>query len=790
MELLPWEKPAPPEPEMSPLRRYLAMGARGAGALIGTTPGVGALGGGGGEALAEFIENKGYHPGRIAAETAIGAAGGGIASGVVKYAGRPAMAALRGALLGATQPVAKSVLEEGELPEAKDVAIGAGVGGVTAGALSKLFGMMGGKAPKAAEDFVVEPTNRSQSIRPIPSSGADIKPAYGPAPPPSNSRVPLTGTPAEASGRVQKVVAKETAAEEKATQAEIAKQQFEDAKVGLSPKKPSVSESYSTDIPGGKGRVNIGYGKRGAKTKVAIADTLPTTTPAVPETVPSMVEELKKVLGQPTRTGTTSDVSALPFYKTKSGAAGKNYRLAKDAETAGEIPSAQYARDARLREITPKPATEPVPTETSTEAPQEDWVQRQNGLIDNLRNLGKSESGGINPRLLASLGLGATGAAVGASTDEENPLRGAAIGGAAGASLPHLPKLIEHIQGLKTPEGAKEWTTQVMHYLPRYYRSNLLLSSGLPANIVAGPIGSAYYGALEHAMGGGEHAEAGKRFLQTFNPAEFAKRFPAALKEAGSLIGRAERAGGEMMGEVESQADRLLSIPGQAMTAGDVIVRNALTEAGFPEEIARKMTLTSDPEWRVMKKIVDVSRHGGPVGQMLLPFSRTTANMFERAAERFPGVGTLVNAFKEHPDPTRLQAIQQALGAGTMVGAEQAGENLDPDDPTTKQLRKLLTNAAGPNSLLASAAFSTGQARQLGHKAPFITGAKQAIGGLPLPTAEPATRILDYLGSDNPEIGIPSGAYPTAFKEFYDLLNPPNVKSRRAAGATKATKAR
>lgn len=71
------------------------------------------------------------------------------------------------------------------------------------------------------------------------------------------------------------------------------------------------------------------------------------TTPVVPEVAPQAPASPVSELAQ--------------FFKTKKGATGKNYRLAKEAEAAGEIPSAQFAREAHMREGLPAPTPEVAP---------------------------------------------------------------------------------------------------------------------------------------------------------------------------------------------------------------------------------------------------------------------------------------------------------------------------------------------------------------------------------------------------------------------------------------------
>src|SRR3990167_1246718 len=96
---------------LSTLKRYLAMGARGAGGLFGLTPVTGAIGGGLGETAAQAIEGE-MKPWEIASSTALGAVGGKGAQWLMRSLGKPVLAAARGAFLGGAAPHVQSLIEE------------------------------------------------------------------------------------------------------------------------------------------------------------------------------------------------------------------------------------------------------------------------------------------------------------------------------------------------------------------------------------------------------------------------------------------------------------------------------------------------------------------------------------------------------------------------------------------------------------------------------------------------------------------------------------------------------
>jgi hypothetical protein len=331
----------------------------------------------------------------------------------------------------------------------------------------------------------------------------------------------------------------------------------------------------------------------------------------------------------------------------------------------------------------------------------------------------------------------------------------------------------EVAEQLKSPEGVKTLGEKVTSFIPQYLRGNYLLSTNLLNNAIAGPVGSGYMNALAYSMAGDPR---GAKFIQDFNWSQFPLEYWNAIPRAKELIGHAERAGGAGFAGAKSQYEQFAAIPGMSMTAGDMVIREKLVAAGFPDELARKMTATNEPVWRLSKSLVNVSRSGA-AGQVMLPFARTILNLAERAPEWTPGLGFLAK-HEDVANPVKLQAIRQALGLGAFGAAEQAGENVDPQSTNLRMLRGAATNLAGPASLLAAAGFAAGQARQQGKPA-GKAAVREALSGLPLPTTEPFMNLYNYAASENPEERLPRGITPTVFREIQDLLNPPRPARRR-----------
>ena len=478
------------------------------------------------------------------------------------------------------------------------------------------------------------------------------------------------------------------------------------------------------------------------------------------------------------------------LFRTRVGTTGKNYRLAKDAVERGEIPSADFAREAHLREQAALRAQRGVAPETPRAVPSvrepggqlygtdittaadklagasgarpmtPDEVAEQLSFIDRIKRMG-SEKGAASPELLTRLGLGAAGALVGGATDPlDNPILSALAGAGLGAAAPNA---LNAIRSIGVPESALQdpnlTVDKLRHLIPQYMRFNYLTSSvGLPANAWAGPYGSAVMGALEHGLAGDPRGWAA---LQELNPVTFGKEAVQSWKEAAQLIGRAE---GESLTEAPGVLRTILATPGTVMTGGDIAARKALMRAGFDEATARRITLTSEPELRPFKRVAGFTK-GSPELQTLMPFSRTPANIMEQGLLRTPGIGALMQARRDVADPLAQQLVQQGLGAAVGVGAGAIGAGLDPE--TAKYARRYVTNAAGQYSLPASVGFAVGQAVRRG-KPPVSGAINEMAYALPLPTVEPVVELGRFLNAPSAET-VPNWAYPAVIREMNEL---------------------
>lgn len=407
-----------------------------------------------------------------------------------------------------------------------------------------------------------------------------------------------------------------------------------------------------------------------------------------------------------------------------------------------------------------------------------------------------------NPEFATKLGTAAIGAAGGAAIDPlDNPILSGLAGGVLGYNIPNVVGALRGMgvpeerlkgieAGLSTPEGLKRTATDIFEVLPQIQRFNYLADIvGLPANVVAGPYGSATMGALEKAISGDARGWAALQVLS--NPKEFFNKIKSTYRENIAEARSAVRTGEMGRGETDAikggpEALReLLEGPGTLMTAGDITARRILEEAGFTAEEARRMTLTSEPTG-LFRSFANFGRGvDNPMEKfasgMMLPFKRTPANIAEQGLQRTPGLGVLYQALRENPDSLSEIAAQQLIGTGVGAGSAALGYMLPPE--YAKYARRYVSNLGGQYSLIANAGFAGGQA--LGRGKDGISGAvDNTLQGLPVPAAAPLTDLYHYLRGDRNT--VPSGVFPTVFKQGSEALgitNPTNGAGPRAPQA-------
>ena len=432
--------------------------------------------------------------------------------------------------------------------------------------------------------------------------------------------------------------------------------------------------------------------------------------------------------------------------------------------------------------------------------PDQAIVQAKQSFMDRLKKLGGEgggagggEAGAIDPALLYRLGTGAAGAAAGAVFDPlDDPISSAVAGGVVGLAIPTLvqklgpvisntpgvnPEVSDIIGAAATREGMSSMVKNIANALPHALRANLLTSPNLLNNAITGPWGSMVTVGMELHLAGDPR---GMKLIEAANPITWADEFTRSWTEAASRIGRAE---GEALAHATGPLGKSLAFPGTIMTMGDVTSRNlAMRLAGLSDDEAMRMTLTAEPEY--LQAIVNFQRTL-PGGHIFLPFARTVTNIVERGLERTPLVGSLFQGLRKNPDPFRVQAAQQILGASAAGGGYAAGV-YDPTEgvPAGKFYRSAITNVAGPYSLLAGAGFAAGKAHAGGAtpRKAALTGAGEALQTLPLPTTDVPESYARALFAEPGQRKLPTGLLPTIIRQVYEGEYRPDVEPRNVPG--------
>jgi hypothetical protein len=496
--------------------------------------------------------------------------------------------------------------------------------------------------------------------------------------------------------------------------------------------------------------------------------------------------------------------------------ASKNYGRMKKRQASGEVVNEQErAASGQTAQAANKAVVEASPDSsllTQLEEPAKgkvlsDLVKKTKGKGKGttLSAFGAGQGSDVlriakeNPMTAFRIAGGVGGAVTGAAVDDENPARGAVLGGAAGAAAPGA--LRATINALRSNPGAAKNEMEAVagqvdsklrtlgQMIPEWQRFSLLADTfNLPVNMYVGPWGSAAMGSLENAILNkfDSNSPGVKALKKLANIPGFIKSAERARTgEAKDAIKLAsERLEGKM-GKVGPPAFRkLTAIPGEAMVGGDISARNILMEAGFSEEEARRITLTSDPSTAFGKSVANFKKtkseggKGSPIRDLMLPFYRTSVNQWEQSLERTPGLGFLAQRAKDVPDEMKVQLAKQGIGGTIGAGAFWLGANAplsdDPRDPRQKMFRKFINDLGGQYGTIVTMAFMAGQAyRNKGAGAiPGAIKTRISQGDLPLPTPQP---ILDILGSASQATGnapfrLPSGILP-------GVIDPTNPKS-------------
>ena len=376
-----------------------------------------------------------------------------------------------------------------------------------------------------------------------------------------------------------------------------------------------------------------------------------------------------------------------------------------------------------------------------------------------------------NPDLAMKLAGAGGGAALGASMNEEDPMKGAAVGGLAGLSVGHtIPNIARAIQAKPLSGGAAS-RLSLPERLANFYRASLLSNpNSLAINTVAAPWGAGVIGSTERALTGLAQgrpdvtAEGVGGLKQLVNP-EHAKRFGPAFAEGKYALGDLER-GERLTGP--TWLDDLASLPSRLLYMGDRATRNALQEGGMSDDLARAVTLTANPKTDIGNLITNSTKRS-PAATFLLPFSRTAVNIFESALERAPGIGEVWNIIRNplHKQDIATRAVQQGMGAGMTALGYYVGNQVDPNDKVSSGvIGTLISNMGGQYAALVAAGYAAGLANQQGKFDTGLPGVvqrgatmlKSGVSELPLPTTQGITDLVTS-GQNYAETGL---AHPQA----------------------------
>jgi hypothetical protein len=400
---------------------------------------------------------------------------------------------------------------------------------------------------------------------------------------------------------------------------------------------------------------------------------------------------------------------------------------------------------------------------------------------------------------------GLAGAAADASTGDDPAWDGALSGALVGVGIPHLPKALSSLRSQIDPTNEAKVTSAAKAFvnkLPQIQRFSLLMNpqgaeqtmGGIPTpipalamNAIAGPYGAVLTHAIKTVLQEGTLDGRGGRLLKAaWNPVKFVKGWWQSSDEAWEALVHGEEGRAANLSTIDpnSVKDKLLSYPGQLMTMGDTYARKLLTEAGFSPEEARRATLTSEPgkAWRGLSNV----GKNNPLVQMMFPFRRTPVNIVEQGFETTPGLRQIGQAFGiTEPGGGTEAIVDQGLGAVAGLGSYALASNID-DDQSRRNVRRVVSNAAGRYSLPAQIGYMLGDANARDLKGIKSVVNEQNLKNLfPLPSLEVPVDMLvkgANIGTgnvDSPADFIPESMKLKALRQWLGDLSP---QSRRYLG--------
>lgn len=430
------------------------------------------------------------------------------------------------------------------------------------------------------------------------------------------------------------------------------------------------------------------------------------------------------------------------------------------------------------------------------EAALNEIVRKYNSKRKKVSDTG--ETGATGMELLLNAGVTSAGMLAGAAATPDDPMMGAIIGAGAGFGTGLFAPAAfraaqKHLQNNPTPQnmervGKFAWMNArtLMEMAPDYYRASVLSKpDNLTLNALVGPYGSAIMGAAEYALAGDKRGNKALKELMGFR--YFKEYFSKEnFREAKAIVSHpSERMGGDMGEHGPKMFREAVKFPATVLTAGDIVARRILMEAGFSELEARTINLTSEPISGLAKAISNAMKSKGHHGhqswalRMMLPFYRTNLNQVEQNIMRLPFIGP---AARKYWNATPVSARQEIMQQAMSVGVGGMGYLLGSIVPENQQRvwLKGINNFGGVYGTTASLAFLAGAANQKG-KGAYDQVKAAGVGFLqrdmPLPTADIAIdmwKTFDTVADGNPNTNpsLPYGFIPPFLSSKEELSIP------------------
>ena len=414
-------------------------------------------------------------------------------------------------------------------------------------------------------------------------------------------------------------------------------------------------------------------------------------------------------------------------YQQALTAAGESYGALRDAKRAGESideetrqaaafkameATREYAQavvDGKIHpgEVDQLPKIYQGPVRSAIKAIVKKFSSEGGGGI------GGSETGAAKLGPIMNLGMGAAGAIGGANYDEDNPTRGAILGGLAGLVAPHAIGPMASLIA-RGAASASEPADKGIDLLNKLHNTGLLS----PLSVIkkgAGDIGGLSLAAMENPDRAGDIL---RQFLTQEGRSGIAKAFGS-----GYMGPQTEEATG-LENYIQNKWNPL-SVSGRTMGGLTSATKHILGEAGIPEAAQKYYTLTAEPSTKLGKGLFNVTR-SSKLAQHLVPFARIGINRLERAYDYSP-FGMIRNpstGFYKDTAALQDQVLKSMLGTTIGTGAYA----LTPDDYVKEHpiQASILSSLAGPLGLTTLAGMAAKTARGQEGTLGKLTSAQEA----------------------------------------------------------------